>query len=163
MMPVHRAFITCGTNKFTFLVPDGYRLETSDPQKIALASADLKCLITWRLRNSMPSEAAELDPAHYREVLLSRHPGGKILETFSLSAVGHRGPAFDMRWSGAGGLARQERVLFVPSTAGVLEFSLLSSLDRFNASRQDFDAVLVSFRASDATGKLVVPMISNQL
>jgi hypothetical protein len=163
LMPVHRGFVTCGTNKFTFLLPEGYRLETADPQKITLASADLKCLITWRLLNPMPSESTELDPAHYRELLLSRHPGGKILETFSLSAVGRHGPAFDLRWSGAGGLARRERTLFVLSTAGVLEFSLVTSLDRFDAGRQDFDAVLVSFRASDGNGKLVVPVISNQL
>ena len=163
LMPVNRAFVSCGTNKFTFLMPEGYRLESSDPQKLTLASADLKCLITFRVRNPIPPEATELDPEYFRQLLLSRHPGGKILETFSLSAVGRRGPAFDMRWDGAGGLARQERSLFVLSTAGVLEFSLISSLDRIIAGRQDFDAVVVSFRASDDRGKLVVPVISNQL
>jgi hypothetical protein len=162
-MPVNRTYVTCGTNKFTFLMPAGFRLDTTDPQKLTLVSADLSRLLIWHILGPLPSEAAELDPAQYRELLLSRHPGAKILEEFSLGAVGRHGPAFDLRWGAAGGLERRERVLFIPAPAGVLEFSLVSSLEKFEAGRQEFDGLLVTFRASDANGKLVVPMISDKL
>ena len=163
LMPVNRGFVTAGTNKFTFLMPDGFRLETSDPQKLTLASPDLSCLITWRIVGPAPSEAPAPDHALYRELLLSRHPGSQILEQFTLGAAGRLGPAFDLRWGAAGGLVRRERVLFISSPAGVMEFSLVSSLEKFDAGRQRFDAWLVSFRASDEHGHLAVPVISDRL
>jgi hypothetical protein len=163
LMPVNRAFVTAGTNKFTFLMPDGFRLETSDPQKLTLVSADFNCLITWRIVAPAPPEAPAPDQALYRELLLNRHPGSQILQAFTLGAAGRLGPAFDLRWGAAGGLVRRERVLFISCPAGVMEFSLVSSLEKFDAGRQRFDAWLVSFRASDEHGHLAVPMISNLL
>ena len=162
LMPVNRAFVTCGTNKFTFLMPEGFRLDTSDRQKVTLISADYNCLLAWRVLGPMPAEGTAFDHALYRDVLLSRHPGGKILEEFSLGALGRYGPAFDLRWGAKGGLARRERVVFIPSLAGVLEFSLVSSLEKFDAGTAEFDALRLSFRASDANGKLAVPMMSNK-
>ena len=162
-MPVNRAFVTCGTNKFTFLMPDGFRLDISQPRKLTLVSADLSCLLTWRVLGPMPPEGTPLNHALYRNVLLSQHPGGKILEEFSLAALGRFGPAFDLRWGASGGLARRERIMFIESLAGVVEFSLVSSLEKFEAGKQEFDAWRLSFRASDANGKLVVPMMSNKL
>jgi hypothetical protein len=162
LVPVNRAFVTCGTNKFTFLMPEGFRLDTSDRQKVTLVSTDYNCLLTWRVQGPMSPEGTAFDHALYRNVLLSRHPGGKILEEFSLGALGRYGPAFDLRWGTSGGLARRERIMFIESLAGVVEFSLVSSLEKFEAGKQAFDAWRLSFRASDANGKLVVPMMSNK-
>ena len=58
---------------------------------------------------------------------------------------------------------RRERVLFIPADAGVLEFSLVSSLDKFEAGRQGFSSLLATFRAAGADGRLVMPMLSNRL
>jgi hypothetical protein len=163
LIPVNRVFVSCGTNQFTFLVPDGFRLDASDPRKLTLVNADFTCLITWRVLGPVPTQEAGPDQSFYREMLLKRHPGGKILEEFSLSALGRYGPAFDLRWGGAGGLARRERLLFIPTLAGIVEFDLVSSLETFGARIQQFNDVLVNFRASDEHGKLVVPMISNRI
>ena len=87
----------------------------------------------------------------------------KILGEFSLGALGRLGPAFDLRWNATGGGPRRERIVFIPAHAGVMEFSLVSSLEKFEAARPDLDYLLVSFRASDTNGKLVVPILSDRL
>jgi hypothetical protein len=163
MSPANRAYVTAGTNKFAFQMPAGFRLETADPQKVMLVSGDFNCLLTWQILGPVPTGSPDLDPASYRELLLERHPGGKIVEEFNLPALGRRGPAFDLRWNAKGGAPRYERVVFIPALAGVLEFSLVGSPEKFKAAQPDFDLLLSSFRASDANGKLVVPVLSNRL
>jgi len=159
----NRAYVTAGTNTFAFQMPAGFRLETADPQKVSLVSADFNCLLTWRILGPVPPESPDLDPASCRALLLERHPGGKIVEEFPLPALGRRGPAFELRWNASGGAPRYERVVFIPALAGVLEFSLVSSPEKFKAAQPEFDLLLLSFRASDAKGKLVVPMLSDKL
>ena len=161
--PAYRAYVTAGTNKFAFLMPAGFRLDASDTQSVTLVSADYNCLLTWRILGQVPPESPDLDPAACREVLMQRRPGAKVQDEFTLPALGRRGPAFELRWNAKGGVPRYERVAFIPALAGVLEFSLASSPERFKAALPAFDLLLLSFRASDAKGKLVVPMLSNKL
>lgn len=163
LLPGDFAYITIGTNKFGFVMPAGFRLETKDAQKVTLVSADLSCLLSFRVLESLPPGTTELDPSLYRDLLLSRHPGGKILEEFSQTAVNRSGPVFDLRWNATGAVQRRERVLLIPSDAGVLEFSLVSSLENFEAGRQGFNALLITFRAADADGRLNMPQLSNRL
>jgi hypothetical protein len=158
-----RAYVTAGTNKFAFLMPPGYRLEASGPDKVTLFSADYNSQLIWRNLGHVLSGSSELDPAQCRELLSRRQPAVKILEEFSLGALGRLGPAFDLRWNATGGGPRRERIVFIPAHAGVMEFSLVSSLEKFEAARPEFDYLLVSFRASDANGKLVVPILSDRL
>jgi hypothetical protein len=159
----NRVYVTAGTNKFAFQLPEGFRLETADPQKITLVSADYNSLLTWRILGPVPSGNPGLSSASCRELLMERHPGGKIMEEFTLASLGRRGPAFDFRWSAKGGGPRDERIVFIPALAGVLEFSLVSSPERFKAAQSELGLLLLSFRASDAKGKLVVPILSNKL
>ena len=163
VMPGDFAYVTFGTNKFGFVMPAGLRLEVEDAQKVTLVSADLSCLLTFRVLESIAPDTTELDPAPYRDLLLSRHPDVKILEEFSQAAVNRRGPVFDLRWNAADAVQRRERVLFIPSAAGVLEFSLVSSLENFEAGRQGFNALLLTFRVADADGQLNMPVLSNRL
>ena len=69
---------------------------------------------------------------------------------------------FDLRWNAAGTVPRRERVLLIPSDAGVLEFSLVSSLESFEAGRQGFNSLLMTFRAADADGRLNMPVLSDR-
>jgi hypothetical protein len=157
------AYVTFGTNKFGFVMPAGFRLETQDRQKVTLVSADLNCLLTFRMLEPIPGGDGELDPAYYCQLLLSGHPGGKIVDEFSLAAVSRRGPAFDLRWNAAGTVPRLERVLFISSDAGVLEFSLASSLEKFEAGRQAFSSFLMTFRIPEKDGRLIMPVLSDRL
>src|ERR1039458_9220594 len=136
LLPADFAYVSFGTNKFGFVMPAGFRLETKDAQKVTLVSADLSCLLTFRVLESLPPGTTELDPALYRDLLLSRHPGCKILEEFSQAAVSRRGPAFDLRWNATGAVQRRERVVLTPSNAGGLEFSLVSSVENCETSGQ---------------------------
>ena len=163
LLPADFAYVTFETSKFGFVMPAGFRLETNDAQKVMLVSADFSCLLTFRVLEPISPGITELDPAPYRDLLLSRHPGGKILEEFSQAAVSRRGPVFDLRWNATGAVPRRERVLFIPSDAGVLEFSLVSSLEKFEAGRQGFNALLRTFRTTDGDGRLNMPMLSNRL
>src|SRR5215475_4350844 len=54
-IPTTRAYITAGTNKFAFLVPDEYKLASSDPQKVTLMKGDGSCLISVRVIGSKPA------------------------------------------------------------------------------------------------------------
>jgi hypothetical protein len=58
-------------------------------------------------------------------------------------------------------VARRERVLLLPSDAGVLEISLVSSLEKFEAGRRGFDTLLGTFRTAGADGVLAMPVMSN--
>jgi hypothetical protein len=163
LLPADFAYVTFGTNKFGFVVPAGYRLETAAAQKVTLVSADYNCLLTFRVFEPDPPGTTELDPAHYRDLLVNSHPGGKIVDEFSLAAVSRRGPAFDLLWNASGSVPRRELVLFIPSIAGVLEFSLVSSLEKFEAARRGFNALLITFRTTEADGRLIMPVLSDRL
>ena len=163
LMPADYVYVNFGTNKFGFVMPAGYRLETEDSQKVTLVSADFSCLLIFRVFEPLSQGATELDPAAYRSLLLNRRRGGKILEEFSLAAASRRGPAFDLRWDAPGPVERRERVLLIPSDAGVLEISLVSSLEKFEAGRRGFDTLLRTFRTAGADGRLAMPVMSNRL
>jgi len=162
-LPTHDACVTIGTNRFAFVIPEGYRLSTTDSSKLTLVSGDLSSLITWRIVGPVPAEGAELDPSEYRNLVMSRHTGGKIMEEFSAVAGGERGPAFDMRWGGPAGLERRELAVFAKSPWGIVEFDLVSSLDGFGEARQQLNTIMLTFRASDEKGKLVMPGFSDRL
>lgn len=163
LIPADYAYVTFGTNKFGFVMPAGFRLETEDWQKVTLVSADLSCLLTLRVLEPLPPDVTELDPAPYRSLVLDRRRSGKILEEFSLAAASRRGPAFDLSWNAPGPVTRRERVLFIPSDAGVLEFGLVSSLEKFEAGRQAFNFVSATFRTTGANGRLELPVLSDRL
>jgi hypothetical protein len=161
LMPADYAYVNFGTNKFGFVMPAGYHLETQDSQKVTLVSADVCSLLTFRVFEPLPPGVTELDPVPYRSLLLDRRHGGRILEEFSLVAASRRGPAFDLSWNAPGPVARCERVLLIPSDAGVLEFSLVSSQEQFEAGRRGFEALLRTFRAAGEDGRLAMPVMSN--
>jgi len=163
LLPADFAYVTLGTNKFGFVMPEGFRLETQDRQKVTLVNRDLSCVLTFRVLEAGLAGKPELDLAYYRSLLLSRHPGGKIVDELSLVAVGRRGPAFDLRWNATGTVPRHERVLFIPWDAGVLEYSLVSSLDKFEAGRRAFGSFLLTFRTPEADGRLIMPVLSDRL
>src|SRR5579863_9140330 len=49
VLPADRVYVTAGTNKYSFLVPAGYRMETWANRQVALVSRDYNCQITFQL------------------------------------------------------------------------------------------------------------------
>ena len=160
--PVSRAYLTAGTNKFGFLVPEGFQTDPNNKalDRISFISSEYNGWLTLHLAEPATSGDNDLDPQFYREQLLSRYPGAKITEEFSLTAAGRSGPAFDLQKM-SGGMLQSMRVAFIPSAAGVLEFSLLASPDNFPKFGSSFNLLLLTFRAS-VDGKLEFPPFSDK-
>ncbi len=161
-LPARRAFVTVGTNRFAFSVPEGFRLEPSNENLVSLVSADYHSLLTFRIAAPGASAGQEPRAEVWREALLEQHPGAKILQQFTLTAANRTGPAFDAAWSSPGGLQRNQRVAFIPALAGTLEFSLVCTPDAFRKAQYDFNFLLLTFRASDTRGKLDLPRFSDK-
>lgn len=161
-VPARRAFVTAGTNRFAFSVPEGFRLDSSSYDLVSLISGDYHSRLTFRIAGPAALAGQEPRAADWRETVLQQHPGAKILRQFTLTAANRSGPAFDATWSAPGGLQRNQRVAFIPAAAGTLEFSLVCTTDAFPKAQYDLNFLLLTFRAGDAQGKLDLPRFSNK-
>jgi hypothetical protein len=155
----YRAYVTVGTNKFSFGAPPNFRMDAY-PEKILFNSTDYSCFLTFRIIGSALPDTEQLKTDSYRELLLNRYPGAKILEEFSISAANRSGPAFDLQWRNSGGVMQSARVAFVPNAAGVLEFTLIARTDKFSEGQHSFNAMLSSFMQGDG-GKFRIPPSTN--
>ena len=161
-MPARRVFVTAGTNRFAFSVPEGFRLVSSGSDSVALASTDYRSLLTFRIAAPGAPAGEEPPPALWREAVLQQHPGANIRQQFTLTAANRTGPAFDAAWVAPGSQRHNLRVAFIPALAGTLEFSLVCTPDAFKKAQYDLNFLLLTFRASDAQGKLDLPRFSNK-
>jgi hypothetical protein len=161
-IPTTRAYITAGTNKFAFLVPDEFKLASADPQKVTLMKGDGTCLISVRVIGSKPASDKPFDCTAARPLVYEEHRDATIVSEFGMFANGVGGPAFEILW-GVGALPRGARVCYIPLRAGLVEFSLDSSPKNLAPSLGDFNYVLLTFRASDENGKLAATPLSDQI
>ncbi len=163
LLPTYVAYLTLGTNKIGFAMPNGFHLSNVESNHVVLANAEFTSLLTWSIIGPAPANGEELDPEYYKSLLLSQHPGGKIISEFSQVAGGHSGPAFEIRWTGKGGLERQEMAVFVACPFGIVEYDLVSSLAKYGDARQNMNTAMLTLRWNDDTGKLTMPVFSNRL
>jgi hypothetical protein len=158
---VQRAYIACGTNRFAFVVPPEYRLDGSNPEKIVLSNADYSSFISFRIVAPLNFPAQALEPEKCRQRMLECYPGAKVLEEFSQSAANHSGPAFDVRWTNSSNAVQFARVAFIPSPAGVLEFSLVATDGNFKQGEYFLNSVMLTFRSNEG-GKLDIAPLSDK-
>jgi hypothetical protein len=151
---VHRAFLTVGTNELAFIIPGGFYMDASNPQKIVLTDPTSDYFITVRVITGASPEAAQQED-YFRGSALSRFPQAKITSQTSQFAANHSGPSFDMEWLTSSGGAQSARIAFIPCKAGVLEFSILTRSANFKTA-QTYLSVLMSSVRSNETGKLVI-------
>ncbi len=159
--PIYRAYLKAETGKFTFVIPVGFRLK-GDPAegKLKLSNLEGNCQITFCILDPAPCGSQSLNVDDYRDVVQARHPKGKIIEQLCPGAAGREGVGFDMRWETTNKFAQCARTAFVPSTAGLLEFSATSNPKDFSDLRYQLNQVMATFQATTPGGKLVVPKIS---
>ena len=151
---IRHACFALGPNKFAFVVPPGFRLDIATDERVVLVNKDFTCLISLRI-------AAPATPEAQRAALLTRYPGAKILEELPLAVANQNGQMFDLQCA-TEGVVRFARAAFIPSPAGVLEFTLLSSPDKFREVQADFSFLLQTLRTSDATQELKVIAFADQ-
>ncbi len=163
LLPTDRVYATAGTNKFSFLVPSGFTMQTWADGRVALVNRDYSCQITFRLAGRLPTDGAELNPDVWSERILAEYAGAKIGQVFSAIADGRRGPAFEFYCAGAAGSLRRAQVAFIPSWSAILEFGLICNPDKFEAARHQLNTVMLTFRASDPKGELHISPLSDKL
>jgi len=162
-LPLFRAWITSGTDKFTFLVPEGFYIRAAPSQdRLKLANKAGDCQIAFALLHITPSDTGELKPEICRELLLSRHPGAKVLEEFPEHAAGQEGLGYDLQWETPEHLAYRIRTVFVPFASGVWEFTTTTVPKKFPEGRAGLHTLILTFRAS-AGGVLEVRPLPDRL
>jgi hypothetical protein len=159
-IPVDRGYITAGTNRFGFEIPNGFRLDVSSRDSVALVNRDNSCRLNFRVVNPVPRTAVEIGEC--KAAVLAEYPEAKIVEEFSQTAVGRNGPAMDLYVRGPVGTTHRVRVVFIPSDGGLLEFSVVSTADAFETVKHHFQTLLLTFRASDPDGRLTMPVLPDK-
>jgi hypothetical protein len=150
-IPYRYAFVTAGAEKYTFLIPEACRVDTSDPAKIKLASPDYSTMIVLGLARAFTGKGKP-DPAALRNHVLIEHPDAVINDEQALSAVGQMAPVVDFTWKTETGIARKTRTFFVSVPGGLMEFNLTASPDKFEIGLSQLNLVVLTFR-SGSNGK----------
>jgi hypothetical protein len=157
-----RAYVSAGTNKFAFLVPSGFRLDSSQDNCTVMHSEDYSSTLTLRMVDPLLISGQELGPALGTKLILREHPNAAFLQNFSLSAANRAGPALDFHWLELGAL-KYGRAVFIPWKDYVLEFALATDTDQFVANQRLLNTLLLTFRAADAAGRLEIAPLSDKL
>ena len=160
--PATRIYVTNGPETYALLTPAGYRLDNSVQDRIQLVNEKYDCFMTFRVVSTEREDKTQSDSAYYRALLSDRYPDIKIFKEFSQEAGGLPGLAFDFQWQGQARTIRASRVVFIPSSTGILEFSLVCSSDKFGRVQNDFHLLLLTFRAGES-GRLKTMPRSNSL
>lgn len=148
-VPFYDAFITVGENKFTFVVPQGFRLK-GDPAlgRLTLGTLDGDRFISFTILNSGPTDSSQINMEACRALVLKQHPGGKILKELSAGVCGRPGRGLDIQWKATEELYQYERIVFVPTAFGLFEFTATSGRNAFPQSQAGLGLVMATFRAS---------------
>lgn len=162
-----RAVAKAGTNQFAFIVPKGYLMRVDEANRqLRAVERENKCSITVRLlqmpTNAVDKATSALKPEVFRELILQRHPAAKISEELSLSAGGQSGPAFDYTWRNDSGFALHNRIAFIPTDAGLVEFHLLTTAAEKEEFTYALNSLMLTFRLA-VGGKLDLPELSKDL
>lgn len=150
-VPYRCAFITAGQEKFTFLVPEGYRVDTSDAAKVKLASPDFSGLIVLGISSGFPA-GTKLEAETLRAWVVTNYSEVTIRGEKVVGANGQTGPALDFIWKTDSGVTRLTRTSFLPTAAGLMEFTVTASPEKFEASLHELNLVMLTFR-SGVNGK----------
>ncbi len=158
---VQRVYVYYGTNQFAFTVPEGFRADASNPQKIVLSDINYTFFLTIRFNDRSSGQANSVQVATCRSLALNRFPGATIVKETSEYANSRSGPGFDLQWKNSAGTEQSARIAFVPSAVGVIEFNLLTRSNKFTDGRSYFAVLLASFRSNEG-GKLRITPVSDK-
>jgi len=154
-------YMVAGTNRYAFLAPAGMRLDVAGESRVVLRNNDLSCFLTVRVIDLTFGE--EVNSQYARQILQAEHSNATVLQENGACANGRTGPGLDAEWSGPAGVMKRQRVAYIPCHNKVLEFATVCSPESFAAGQRNFSTVLLTFRASDAQGKLTINHISSKL
>ena len=152
-----RLMLTSGTNQFMIVVPRGLQVDQSSPGKIVILSPDHSYYLIFRMIAAPESNPTKHDS--FRGLLTHEYAGAKILEETFSQVAGHTGPSFDLFWRAYGGTEQFVRTAFIPSPAGILEFTLISNSENLRDAQLSFKGLLRGFRSNEKGKINIEPMI----
>lgn len=144
-MPYRYAFVTVGQEKYTFLVPEGYRVDNSDSAKLKLASPDFSSLIIVGMAANAPT-GVNRDGESLQAHVLTIHPDATIKSVQTICANSQSAPAVDYIWKTDSGIKRVSRTSYISTTSGLMEFTLTSSSEQFDAGLNQLNLITLTFR-----------------
>lgn len=154
---VRRAYVTIGTNLFVFIVPTGFQLDASNPEKMVIATPTAPYFITIRVDRAISSEGRTLDSNAARNLAQSRFPQASLASEESELALDRSGPAYEFNWT-LSGTRQHAFVVYIPTRAGTLEFSAVGNSDRSEESKMILTILLSSLRSDENGGIKIVPL-----
>jgi len=147
--------MSLGVRRLMLTAPQGFRANTTHPDKVTFANQDFSCVLSFRVVSPGSVAASALKPNLCRGWLAARFVDLRIEEEFSLTVPGGSGPAFDLKCN-VDGLVRASRVAFIASPVGVLEFNSLSSPEESETAKLNLRFLSRGFRISDANGQFEI-------
>ncbi|HZV34345.1 MAG TPA: hypothetical protein VFB72_07180 [Verrucomicrobiae bacterium] len=124
--PDYVAIVNAGTNQFTFSMPEGYRFAGEPAEgKLQMINYEFGAWVTFRVL------APESEAAVNQTSLLARYNAGRVVEKFDRPVLGTACHVTDIEWSNGRKMAEKTRVIYAPSSAGMVEIT-------FTCGAQDF-------------------------
>lgn len=163
VVPIFRAFVNVGTDKFTFLIPETFRMGgDASLGKLTLSSVESDTLITLNFMGPPTGDGKDATISTWREMLAKRYAEGRFGQQFSRPVVGHSATGVDVEWKGPAGLAQTTRAIFVPTAAGPLELTVTAGTKKFHEAQITFSEFLGSLTAS-VDGKLTIHRLADKM
>ena len=154
---VLRLMVHSGTNQFLIVVPLGLQLEQSSENRVVIVPPDHSYRLIFRMIDSPEGDLSRHDS--FRERLTQDYGDAEVTEESFSQAADHTGPSFDLFWRAYGGTEQFVRVAFIPSAAGILEFSLISDSEHLAEAQRSFKKLLRGFQINEKGKIKVVPKI----
>ena len=166
--PYYRAFITVEitkvhTNRFTFLIPQGYRLQ-NDPGsgRMVLANKDGDRMITFAILGpwTSPDAAPSVSTCH-------TFAAGKVSQAVFVQEAAYdlaqdKGHLLDLEWRTPEDILQHKRAIYLGSGAGLLEFTATTGQTGFRETQVALDQLMRSFHYS-TTGRLHYIPLSDKI
>jgi hypothetical protein len=152
---VIRQFIKSGTNQFMFVMPPGVRCESTTAGTLGLSSPDGQYHLELRILAPGAEEGTLKRIQALKQKTLESCAKARNVEEFNTSVAGWRAEGLQLRESLPVFGERLFRFVWVPCTAGILEFALSSSAERATAAVQTMDSLLITLRSNEK-GKLEI-------
>lgn len=148
-IPFYDAFVTAGEDKFTFVVPQGFRLK-GDPGagRLLLCNPEGDCALSFTIVKNGENQGEPMSAEALQAAVLKLHPHAVMLKEFSASTISQCGPGVDIQWKAEGEIYQCERLSLIRTSYGTFIFTACSSRRRFSEAQSDIGLIMATFRAS---------------
>jgi hypothetical protein len=158
---VLRQFITCGTNRFMFVLPPGLRNETQSLNSILLSSRDSRFYVTVGVFDAGEDDLASAEIEVKGKQVPNRFPGAAKVEQFTTTVAGREAKGVQLRQPVPQVGERFVRIVLVAISGTIVEFTLNSATNSSAQAIQTLDKILVTFRASE-NGRIEIPRMTDK-